>query len=38
MHVNGKMISAETIPEMGGGRMKEDGGGHKFTYNIFDIY
>jgi hypothetical protein len=27
MYVNGKMIPVETIPGMGGGRIKENGGG-----------
>jgi hypothetical protein len=32
-----KTISAETIPGSGEGRMKENGGGGEFKYNIFDI-
>jgi hypothetical protein len=35
MYVNGKMIPAEAIPGMGGGGIKNGGGG-KFKYNIFD--
>jgi hypothetical protein len=34
MYVNGKMISAETIPGMGG---RGDKGGSEFKYDIFDI-
>jgi hypothetical protein len=37
MYVNGKMISVETIPGMGGGEMKENGGGGEFKYDIFDL-
>jgi hypothetical protein len=36
MYVNGKMISVETIPGMGGG-IKENGGGSEFKYYIFGI-
>jgi hypothetical protein len=32
MNVNGKMIAAETIPGMEGGRIKENGGGGEFKY------
>jgi hypothetical protein len=31
------MIPAETIPGMGGGGVKENGGGGKFQYDIFSI-
>jgi hypothetical protein len=31
MYVNGKMRLAETIPGMGGGGIKENGGGSEFT-------
>jgi hypothetical protein len=37
MHVSGKTITAETIPGMGEGGMKENGGGGEFKYDIFDI-
>jgi hypothetical protein len=37
MFVNGKMIPVETIPGMRGDGIKENGGGGKFKYNIFDI-
>jgi hypothetical protein len=38
MYVNGKMTSVETIPGIGrGGRIKENGGGGEFKYDIFDI-
>jgi hypothetical protein len=30
MYVNGKMIPVETIPEMGGGRMKENNGAGEY--------
>jgi hypothetical protein len=35
MYVNGKMISIETIPEMGEGKIKENGG--ELMYDVFDI-
>jgi hypothetical protein len=35
--VNGEMISVETIPGMGGGGMKGNGGEGEFKYDIFDI-
>jgi hypothetical protein len=34
MYVNGKMIPVETIPGIGEGRMKENGGGDEFKYDI----
>jgi hypothetical protein len=34
MYVNGKMRPVETIP--GIGRIKENGGGGEFMYDIFD--
>jgi hypothetical protein len=37
MYVSGKMIHVETIPEMGGGGIKENDGGDKVKYDIFDI-
>jgi hypothetical protein len=37
MYENGKMRPAETIPGMGGGRIKENDGGDEFNYDIFDI-
>jgi hypothetical protein len=36
MYVNGKMIPVEATPGMGRG-IKENGGGSKFKYDIFDI-
>jgi hypothetical protein len=36
MYVNGKMIPIETFPGIGGERIKENGGGGEFEYNIFD--
>jgi hypothetical protein len=36
MYVNGKMISVETIPGMGTGRMKENDRS-EFKHDIFDI-
>jgi hypothetical protein len=38
MYINGKMISAETIPIMGDTEIKENGGGDEFKYDIFDIF
>jgi hypothetical protein len=35
MHVNGQMRPVETVPGMGGGEIKENGGGGKFNYDIF---
>jgi hypothetical protein len=32
-----KVVSVETIPGMGGGGMKENGGRGEFKYDIFDI-
>jgi hypothetical protein len=37
MYINGKMISVEAVPGMGGGGLKEDGGRGEFKYDIFDI-
>jgi hypothetical protein len=37
MYVNGKMRPVETIPGMGVGRIKENGGVGEFNYDIFDI-
>jgi hypothetical protein len=34
MYENGKMRLIETIPEMGGGRMKENDEGGDFNYDI----
>jgi hypothetical protein len=34
MHENGKMKSVETIPGMGGKRIKETNGGGEFNYDI----
>jgi hypothetical protein len=38
IHVNGKMISVETVPGMRGGGIKENGGGGEFKCDIFDIF
>jgi hypothetical protein len=35
MNENGKMRPVETIPGMGGGRIKEKDGGGEFNYDIF---
>jgi hypothetical protein len=35
MYVSAKMIPIETVPGIGGWRIKEQGGG-EFKYNIFD--
>jgi hypothetical protein len=37
VHENGKMRPVETIPGMGGGRIKENDGGGEFSYDIFNI-
>jgi hypothetical protein len=37
MNVNGKMISVETLPGIGGGRLRETGRGGEFTYDIVDM-
>jgi hypothetical protein len=37
MYVNGEMRPVETIPRMGVGGIKENGGGGEFKYDIFDI-
>jgi hypothetical protein len=34
MYENGKMRPVETIPGMGGGRIKENGRGGEFNYDI----
>jgi hypothetical protein len=34
MYENGKMRPVETIPVMGGGRIKENDGGGEFNYDI----
>jgi hypothetical protein len=36
MYVNPKMIPIETVPGIGGGAIKESGGGGEFKYGIFD--
>jgi hypothetical protein len=36
MCVNGEMRAAETTPRMGGWGIKENSGGGKFKYDIFD--
>jgi hypothetical protein len=36
MYINSKMVSVETIPGMEGrGKIKENGGGDEFKYDIF---
>jgi hypothetical protein len=37
MYVNGKIRLVETVPGMGGGRIKENNGGDEFKYDIFSI-
>jgi hypothetical protein len=37
MYVNGRMRPVQTMPGMGVGRDKENGGGGEFKY-IFDIF
>jgi hypothetical protein len=37
MYVNGKMIFVESVPGIGGGRIKENGGRGEFKYGIFYI-
>jgi hypothetical protein len=37
LYVNGKMGPVETIPGMGEGGMKENDGGFKFKYDIFEV-
>jgi hypothetical protein len=37
MYVNAKVIPVETIPGMGERRIKENGGGGEFKYDIFDM-
>jgi hypothetical protein len=36
MYVNAKMIPLETVLGIGGGRVKENGGGGEFKYDLFD--
>jgi hypothetical protein len=36
MYVNAKLISVETVPEIGGGGMKESSGRHELKYDIFN--
>jgi hypothetical protein len=36
MHINPKMIPAETVPGIRGGRIKESGRGGESKYDIFD--
>jgi hypothetical protein len=36
-YVNGRIISVETVPGMGGEGMRENGGEGDFKYDIFDI-
>jgi hypothetical protein len=36
LYVNAKMTPVETIPGIGGGGIKETGGGGEFKYDIFD--
>jgi hypothetical protein len=37
MYVNGKIIPVETIPGIGGRRIKENDVGGEFKHNIYDI-
>jgi hypothetical protein len=37
MYVNGKMRPVETVPGMGEGGIKENGGGGEFKYDILDL-
>jgi hypothetical protein len=37
MYVNAEVIPVETIPGMGERRIKENGGGGEFKYDIFDM-
>jgi hypothetical protein len=37
MYVNGKMVSAETVPGIGVGGVKESGGRCEFKHGAFDI-
>jgi hypothetical protein len=37
MYVNEKIRPVETIAGMGGGEIKEKGGGGEFNYDIFEI-
>jgi hypothetical protein len=34
MYVNGKLRPVESIPGMGGGRIKENDGGGEFNYDL----
>jgi hypothetical protein len=36
MYVNPKLIPVEVVPGIGGGGVKESGGGDEFKYDIFD--
>jgi hypothetical protein len=36
VYVNAKIRPVEIIPGMGGGEIKENGGGCEFKYDIFD--
>jgi hypothetical protein len=37
IHINGKMMTVDTVPRMGVLRYKECSGGRAFKYDIFDI-
>jgi hypothetical protein len=37
MNLNGKKIPVESVPGIGGGEIKEGGGGAEFNYDIFGI-
>jgi hypothetical protein len=37
MYINAKMITVETNPGIRGGEMKENSGGGKLKYDVFDI-
>jgi hypothetical protein len=34
VYENGKMRPVQTVPGMGGGRVKENGGGGEFNYDM----
>jgi hypothetical protein len=37
VYENAKMIPVETIPGIGGGRIKKSSGGSESKYDIFDV-
>jgi hypothetical protein len=38
MYVNGKRIPVETVPGVGEGGIKENGGEGELKYDVFDIF